>query len=118
MLSKPQTADAAANDAREKVGYGMYHFMYATLLNLRGLPEIIEQAVVFLHSLANELSMGKGMAEKNYSSDSLQLPCDVENSQDTLEDGVNKKSSQDTLEDGGSKRARFDESWTPEMGCY
>lgn len=36
---------AAAGEARKKLGYQAYHFMYATFLNLRCHPRIIRDAV-------------------------------------------------------------------------
>lgn len=66
MVLKPKAAQAEAKDARQEFGYRVYHFIYATLVNLRNLPDIIGKAVEFMNSLAEERSVGKKsqMAEK------------------------------------------------------
>ncbi|KAF8772812.1 hypothetical protein HU200_005196 [Digitaria exilis] len=43
-VKKLQAADAAAGEAREKLGYEIYHFMYASFINLRCHPRIIRDA--------------------------------------------------------------------------
>lgn len=98
-VKKLQAADAAAGEAREKLGYEIYHFMYASFINLRCHPRIIRDAVEFLKSRANELSVEKNIhvGEKRRQSDLASSAAEeVTSSQDTYNSN-----------DSGNKRAKI-----------
>ncbi|TVU22007.1 hypothetical protein EJB05_31682 [Eragrostis curvula] len=106
MAQELKEIDAAAETAREKVGYEMYHFMHATFMNLNSLPAIIKKARKFLNSLPRCSVDQRSHMEKISLSDSV------------TESSYVMGSSQDTYNanEAISKKPRIDD-FSNEMIC-